>query len=89
MFNIEITKNEKNKLKWIEHLKRIPEVDEKKEYDMILRKREKVILNSLKRVKKQDKYTYLNYLNRFVANKDISSEMENMEQEFSELLFTN
>jgi hypothetical protein len=56
---------------------------------MILRKREKVILNSLKRVKKQDKYTYLNYLNRFVANKDISSEMENMEQEFSELLFTN
>lgn len=89
MFSLKITQAELNKLKWIEHLKNIPQVDKKKEYIKRLKKREKLILQSLDRVKNNPKYTFFNHLWLFMSKKDITPTMIEKEEEWAEYLIIN
>jgi hypothetical protein len=54
---------------------------EKKEYDKILRKREEVMIESLKRVRNAKKYTFINHLSKFIENKDITPTISEKEVE--------
>lgn len=56
-------------------------IDEK---NKILRKREKAMIQSLDRVKKEPRYLFINHLSRFMLEKDITPAMEEKEQEFAE-----
>ena len=56
---------------------------EKKEYNKILKRREELMLESLKRVKNTPKYTFINYLRKFIPNNEITEAMIEKEEELS------
>ena len=86
MLNFEITQAELNKLAWLEYLKKQEKVDEKKEYNKVLRKREQMILNSLEKVRNEPSYTFINHLSSFIKNSDITEAIKEAEAEWGQYL---
>jgi len=82
----DITQKHLNKLEYYNNIKTLSpnqqyEID-KKNYDKILEKKEKLMLESLERVKNEARTIFINYLQRFVKESELTTEIWDKEMEY-------